>query len=162
MLDVNRKKNLCYLSKFIMFIGKFWQGTYILHTATYRSTNKKMFFIKVWSLYTYRNNISAQICAKTNAFLLLFQKSSSFSQSYWKNTHFYKPLKWPLFQIFCIYFYFLSFVGTPMNNCAKYQHPKQKFKKKFLLIFFNTFFEGLKNSHYKEKNFKIVFLCFRT
>ena len=24
------------------------------------------------------------------AFLLLFQKSSSFSQSYWKNTHFYK------------------------------------------------------------------------
>ena len=120
MLDVNRKKNLCYLSKFIMFIGKFWQGTYILHTATYRSTNKKMFFIKVWSLYTYRNNISAQICAKTNAFLLLFQKSSSFSQYYWKTHTFLQTLTFAFFPNFLFYFYFLTFVGIPMNNCAIY------------------------------------------
>ena len=44
-----------------------------------------------------------------------------------------------------LYFYFLSLVRTPMNNYAKYQHPKQKFSiflKNHKIAFF-TFFEGL-------------------
>ena len=43
-------------------------------------------------------------------------------------------------------FYFLSLVLTPMNNYAKYQHPKQKFNifLKNRKIAFLTFFEGLK------------------
>ena len=42
-----------------------------------------------------------------------------------KTYMFTSPKTW-LFFFKQIYFYFLSLVGIPMNNCAKYQHPNKK------------------------------------
>ena len=55
-----------------------------------------------------------------------------------KNT-FLKALTVAFFPIF---FFFLSLVGTPMNNLAKYQHHKQKFNiflKNHKIAFFKIF-----------------------
>ena len=59
---------------------------------------------------------------------------------------FLQTLKVAYFSFTNRYFSFLSLVGSPMKNCAKYQHPKQKFSifKKNPKIAFFTFFEGLK------------------
>ena len=78
-------------------------------------------------------------------------------------THILTKPKSCLFSGNYFYFYFLSVVGTPMNNCAKYQHLKQKLfllLKNYKISFFK-FFEGLKNGPFKDF-FLICVLCFRT
>ena len=70
-------------------------------------------------------------------------------------------IKVAFFQIFILfYFYFIFLVGTPINNCAKYQHPKHKILyfveksqngifyqmgplKNFLLFLFYCMFQNL-------------------
>ena len=62
-------------------------------------------------------------------------------------------------KIFNFYFYFLSLVRTPMNNYAKYQHPKQKFSiflknHKITCLHFSRVY---KNGPFKGNFFKTFF-----
>ena len=80
-------------------------------------------------------------------------KESAAKNLTWKTYIFTNP-KSCLFFYLKNYFYFLFLLGTPMNNCAKYQHPKHKcsiFLKNQKIAFF-TFFKGLKNWPFEEKN----------
>ena len=84
-------------------------------------------------------------------------KSSSFSQSKCKNTHFYNPKKL-YFSKKVICLSILS-IGTPMNNLAKYRISGIIFLGKFTKLCFLHFSIVKINNPFKEKKkrFKIVF-----
>ena len=93
------------------------------------------------------------LCAKAVHSLFAAISKIIFIFKFLREKHtFLQTLKSAFFLKKRFYYYFLVLVGTLMNNCAKYQHPKQKFNNflKNHKIAVLTFFEGLKNGPFKE------------
>ena len=166
-----------------MFMDKFWQGTYeyVLRTAK-EAIRKKIVLLTVKLIFIHIDK--QHWCTKAvpsvhidyNAFLLLFKKLSSFSQStVHVKTYICKNLKSCLFPkniIFYFlppvpfsknyYFLFSTLSKDPMNNSAKYQHHEEKLIFCYHKIAFLHFSKVYKNRIWKKIVFKIVFLRFRT
>ena len=74
-----------------------------------------------------------------------------------------QTLKVAFFPKINFYFYFLSVVRTPLNNCAKHQHPEQKFNiffEKSQNCFFTFFGRSYKMGPLKKKKMLIAFSMF--
>ena len=95
---------------------------------SYGGTKKKMFLLKtdLCILLHRQKHQCANDVHRLMPFCFYFKSHRHFPNLTGKHT-ILETLKVAFFRKKKFYYYFVTLVGTPMNNCAKYQHHKPKF-----------------------------------